>query len=289
MTFNILTDSTSDLDEMYAKIHQIVVLSLTVTVDDQAFDTFGDSRLTPEALLREMKAGKSVQTSQINSGQFVETFKNFAKKNEAVLYLAFSSGLSGTFQSAVIARDMVHEEFPQAKIVIIDTLAAASGEGFLVEEAVKMRDQGKPIEVTAKAIETLKMHLSSQFMVEDLSHLARGGRIPKAVAIVGTMANIKPLLDVDTEGKLRQVSKVRGRKKAIHQLVEKTLDSIDLNYPRILIGYSGSNQTALEVKKTILDSKLVNEIDIRPIGTTIVTHTGENTLAIFSISNKVRK
>lgn len=289
MTFKILTDSTSDLELSFTKAHEIQVLDLTVTVGNQVYTTFGEGSLKPDELLQMMQSGQSVQTSQINSGAFADTFKKYAEKSEDVLYIGFSSGLSGTFQSAVIGREMVLETFPDAKIILVDSLAAASGEGILVEQAVLLRDEGLQIDQVAMLIETLKMRVSSQFMVEDLNHLARGGRIPKAAALVGTMANIKPLLDVDAKGKLRQVSKVRGKKKAIKHLIDQTMSALDLQYPKIVIGYSGEIGTALEIKTQILENSSVQEVEIRPIGSTIVTHTGKNTLAIFSISQKVRK
>ncbi|MEY8538543.1 DegV family protein [Lactococcus muris] len=291
MTFRIITDSTADLSEDYLQKNDIAVLGMTVTIGDENYPTVGENALDNDHLLSEIKLGKAVQTSQINSGQFTELFKNYVKKNpeQEIVYLAFSSGLSGTYQSAVIARDMVLEEYPEAKITVVDTLAAASGEGFLVQEMVKLRDSGKSLPEALDVLGDLILRLNSLFMVDDLNHLARGGRIPKAVAMVGTMANIKPLLTVDTQGKLTQLSKVRGKKKAIKALVDMTLEEIDLSYPRITVAYSGSDATAQEVKNMVLVRDLVDTVDIRPLSPTIVTHTGAGTLAIFSIAKKNRK
>lgn len=289
MTFRIVTDSTADLSEDYLQKYDIEVLGMTVTIGDQTFPTIGENSLSNEHLLREIKAGKTVQTSQINSGQFSELFKKFISQNpeEEIVYLAFSSGLSGTYQSAVIAREMVLEEYPQAKITVVDTLAAASGEGFLVQEMVELRESGKSLTEALLIFEELILRLKSLFMVDDLNHLARGGRIPKAVAMVGTMANIKPLLTVDSEGKLTQLTKVRGKKKAIKSLVDMTLEEMDPDYSRVVVAYSGSEVTAQEVKELFL-AQHVDKVDIRPLSPTIVTHTGSGTLAIFSIAKKNR-
>ncbi|MCH1723900.1 DegV family protein [Lactococcus formosensis] len=289
MTFRIVTDSTADLSEDYLQKYDIEVLGMTVTIGDQTFPTIGENSLSNEHLLREIKAGKTVQTSQINSGQFSELFKKFISQNpeEEIVYLAFSSGLSGTYQSAVIAREMVLEEYPQAKITVVDTLAAASGEGFLVQEMVELRESGKSLTEALLIFEELILRLKSLFMVDDLNHLARGGRIPKAVAMVGTMANIKPLLTVDSEGKLTQLTKVRGKKKAIKSLVDMTLEEMDPDYSRVIVAYSGSEATAQEVKELFL-AQHVDKVDIRPLSPTIVTHTGSGTLAIFSIAKKNR-
>ncbi|MCL2113920.1 DegV family protein [Lactococcus protaetiae] len=283
MTFQIMTDSTADLSQTYLDQHDIAILGMTVTIGDRTYETIGNGALDNATLLAAIKKGETVQTSQINSGQFAEVFKTFAKKNEELLYLAFSSGLSGTYQSAVIARDMVLEEFPEAKITVLDTLAAASGEGFIVEEVVRLRDAGKSLTETLEILSVLTKRLQSRFMVDDLNHLARGGRIPKAVALVGTMASIKPLLDVDTEGKLRQVSKVRGKKKAINQLIDKTLEDMDMAYPKVIVSYSGTDEIAQQIKSEIIEKSEITDVDVRPLSPTIVTHTGEGTIALFSI------
>ena len=289
MTFQIMTDSTADLSQYYIKKHHLTVLGMTVTVGEDVYETIGENALDNTTLLKAIKKGATVHTSQINSGQFLEVFKEFAAAGEELLYLAFSSGLSGTYQSAVIAQTMLLEEFPEAKITVVDTLAAASGEGFIVEEIVKLRDAGKSLTEVLEGLSEIIPRLQSRFMVDDLNHLARGGRIPKAVALVGTMANIKPLLDVDPEGRLRQVTKVRGKKKAINQLLEKTLEDMDVTYPRLVISYSGTDEVAQEIKKQALQKKGISDVDIRPLSPTIVTHTGEGTIAIFSISKQSRE
>lgn len=289
MTFQIITDSTADLSRAYLEEHQITVLGMTVTIGNESYETIGESPISNDILLNAMKNGEQVQTSQINSGQFLEVFKKFAEKGEEVLYLAFSSGLSGTYQSALIAQEMILENNPNAKITVVDTLAAASGEGFLVEEVVKLRDSGKSLSSTLEILSVLIKRMTSLIMVDDLHHLARGGRIPKAVALVGTMANIKPLLDVDSQGKLRQLTKVRGKKKAFNHMIAETLSNIDENYPRIIVGYSGAEETAREIRASLLEKGTVKEIDVRPLSPTIVTHTGEGTIAIFSIGKKERE
>lgn len=288
MTFQIITDSTADLSQEYLDDNNITVLGMTVMIGDKNYETIGKNPLKNETLLEAIKNGETVQTSQVNSGQFLELFKTFVEKDEEVLYLGFSSGLSGTFQSAVIARDMIKEESPNAKITVVDTLAAASGEGFLVEEAVNLRKSGKTLEETVTVLTDLIKRLVSFFMVDDLHHLARGGRIPKAVALVGSMANIKPLLDVDPEGKLRQVTKVRGKKKAINTMIDDTLTNMDEAYSKVIVAYSGSDETAQEIKSRFQEKGGVKEVDIRPLSPTIVTHTGSGTVAIFSIAKKER-
>ncbi|MCL2676745.1 MAG: DegV family protein [Streptococcaceae bacterium] len=289
MTFKIITDSTADLSKEFIEANNITVLGMTITVGEAVYQTIGDQAITNDTLLSEMNKGQKATTSQINSGQFQEAFQSLITDDSELVYLGFSSGLSGTLQSAIIARDMILEENANAKIYLVDTLAAASGEGLLVEEAVKYSQSGKSAKETTEYIETLSKKLNSLFMVDDLNHLAKGGRIPKAVAVVGTMANIKPLMDVDTEGKLRSNAKVRGSKKALKALMDRTLEERDSNYSRIILSYSGSDQTVNEVKKELLDKESNLDISIRPLSPTIVSHTGSGTFAIFSIAKGNRK
>ena len=145
MTFKIITDSTADLNEEWAKEHAVTIMGLTIELDGKSYDTTGDNRIKVETLLEQMKNGAQPKTSQVNVGQFEEVFRQAAKDEQEVLYIAFSSVLSGTYQSAVMARDLVLADYPKATIEIIDTLAAAGGEGYLSMLAVEARDKGKSL------------------------------------------------------------------------------------------------------------------------------------------------
>ena len=247
MTYKIITDSTTDLSDAYMAAHDVVMLGLTVTLDETTYQTVGLDRLTSDVLLEKMAAGAKPVTSQINVGQFSETFKSVIHSGNDVLYLGFSSGLSGTYQSAEMAKQLVLDEIPSARITTVDTLAAASGEGYLVKEAVKLRDNGASLDEVVVAMQDLIQRLRSWVMADDLYHLARGGRISKTAATVGTLVNIKPIIDVDPEGQLRQVGKIRGKKKALKTLVTNTLTDFDPAYPHVMVGYSGEPDVAEEV------------------------------------------
>ncbi|MDR0200390.1 MAG: DegV family protein [Streptococcaceae bacterium] len=288
MTYTLITDSTADLDQTWCLDHQVDVLGMTITLDGKPRETVGFNALTSDELLAEMAKGADVATSAIGTGEFETVFKKHAEANEEVLYLAFSSGLSGTYQSAMIAKDMALEDFPDAKITIVDTLAAASGEGYLVEEAVSLRDAGKSASETAEAIASLTTRLRSWFMVDDLNHLARGGRIPKATALIGTLASIKPILDVDTAGKLRQVSRARGSKKAISELIKQSTQEADVAYPKVIVSYSGDVAPAETIAQQFRDSNPALTVAVRPLGPVISVHTGSGTLAIFTIGQEAK-
>lgn len=288
MTYKIITDSTTDLSDAYIAAHDVVMLGLTVTLDETTYQTVGLDRLTSDVLLEKMAAGAKPVTSQINVGQFSEIFKSVIQSGNDVLYLGFSSGLSGTYQSAEMAKQLVLDEIPSARITTVDTLAAASGEGYLVKEAVKLRDNGASLYEVVAAMQDLIPRLRSWVMADDLYHLARGGRISKTAATVGTLVNIKPIIDVDPEGQLRQVGKIRGKKKALKTLVANTLTDFDSAYPHVMIGYSGEPDVAEEVKAELLQSDLITEVTLTPLGPTIATHTGTGTIAIFSIGRTQR-
>lgn len=288
MTYKIITDSTTDLSDAYIAAHDVVMLGLTVTLDETTYQTVGLDRLTSDVLLEKMAAGAKPVTSQINVGQFSEIFKSVIQSGNDVLYLGFSSGLSGTYQSAEMAKQLVLDEIPSARITTVDTLAAASGEGHLVKEAVKLRDNGASLDEVVAAMQDLIPRLRSWVMADDLYHLARGGRISKTAATVGTLVNIKPIIDVGPEGQLRQVGKIRGKKKALKTLVANTLTDFDPAYPHVMIGYSGEPDVAEEVKAELLQSDLITEVTLTPLGPTIATHTGTGTIAIFSIGRTQR-
>lgn len=215
MSFVLLTDSTADLDGQWAKANKVDLLGLTIECDGITYETVGPNALDSETLLAKMTAGSKPKTSQINVGTFEEYFRQKVKAGQAVLYIAFSSILSGTYQSAVMARQMVLDDYPEAVIEIVDTLAAAGGEGYLVMLAVEARDQGQSLEAVKLLIEDTAPRLRTYFLVDDLYHLMRGGRLSKSSAILGSIASIKPILWIDAQGKLVPISKARGRKKSL--------------------------------------------------------------------------
>ncbi len=286
MTFKIITDSTADLNEDWAKAHDVELLGLTIELDGVDYETVGAQRLTSDILLERMKNGGKPTTSQINVGQFEKSFRKHAAAGEAVLYLAFSSVLSGTYQSAIIAREMILEEFPNATIDIIDTLAAAGGEGYLSILAAEARDQGKSLQETKDLIEDILPRLRSYFLVDDLYHLMRGGRLSKASAVMGSLINIKPLLCLGADGKLVPIAKVRGRKKGIKEMLTYSTES--LAHDTAVVAYSNDEETAQELKEELLKNPDINEVLIMPLGPVIATHVGPDTLAVFTIGKEAK-
>lgn len=286
MTFKILTDSTADLPESWALENDVQILGLTIQLDGETYETVGEKKLTSEQLLFKMEAGSQPTTSQINVGQFEDIFRGYAEIGMPVLYIAFASVLSGTYQSAVMARDMVLEDFPEAVIRIIDTKAASMGEGILVMKAVEAKAAGQSLEQVVALIKSLVPKVKTYFLVDDLNHLMRGGRISKTAALMGSLVNIKPVIAVKGDGRLDSVAKVRGKKKAQTEVVRMTLE--DIADPRVVIAYAGadSQEVAQVLKNQLLASEQVNEVLILPLGPVISTHTGPGTLGLFSIAHE---
>ena len=285
MTFKILTDSTADLPESWTQEHDVQVLGLTIQLDGQTYETVGPDKLTSEQLLAKMESGSKPTTSQINVGQFEDVFRQYAQEGTAVLYVAFASALSGTYQSAVMAREMVLEDYPEAIITILDTKAASMGEGLLVMKAVGARAAGQGLERTAALLQSLVPRVQTYFLVDDLNHLMRGGRISKAAALMGSLVNIKPIIAVTADGSLDSVAKVRGKKKAQAEVVRMTLETISESL--VVIAYAGEKEVAENVKEQLLASGQVTEVLILPLGPVISTHTGPGTLGLFSISSEL--
>lgn len=285
MTFKILTDSTADLPESWTQEHDVQVLGLTIQLDGQTYETVGPDKLTSEQLLAKMESGSKPTTSQINVGQFEDVFRQYAQEGTAVLYVAFASALSGTYQSAVMAREMVLEDYPEAIITILDTKAASMGEGLLVMKAAEARAAGQSLEQTAALLQSLVPRVQTYFLVDDLNHLMRGGRISKVAALMGSLVNIKPIIAVTADGSLDSVAKVRGKKKAQAEVVRMTLETI--SDPRVVVAYAGEKEVAENVKEQLLASGQVTEVLILPLGPVISTHTGPGTLGLFSIGSEL--
>ncbi|MBY5026350.1 DegV family protein [Streptococcus suis] len=286
MTFTIVTDSTSDLPISWVQETDVTVLGLTINLDGVTYETVGENRLTSADLLAKMETGGLPTTSQVNVGQFEEVFEAAAKEGQEVLYLAFSSALSGTYQSAVIARDMVMDQYPEAVITIVDTKAATIGEGYLVMKAVEARAAGKTLAETKAIVEDLVPRLRTYLLVDDLNHLVRGGRLSKAAALIGGLVNIKPLLALNAEGKLEAIAKIRGSKKGIKEMLNLTLDNLD--HSTVMVAYTGDIEAAEAIKATLLEDSRVTDVLLTELGPIIATHTGTGALAILSINKKER-
>lgn len=286
MTFKIMTDSTADLPEQWVKDHDITVLGLTLQLDGVTYETVGDQKMTGQALLKKMEAGGMPTTSQVNVGQFEMAFRQAVAAGQDVLYIAFSSGLSGTYQSATIARDMVLDEHLQARIEVFDSKSATMGEGYLVMKAVEAREAGEDLSSTLEKIAELAPRIQTYLMVDDLQHLVRGGRLSKVAAMVGGLINIKPMISIDAEGRLYAAGKIRGRKKAMKEMVKLTMENLDDS--TVIVAYTKDDEGAEELKNILLAQEGIETVLVNHIGPVVSSHIGSGSLAIQSIGKTKR-
>lgn len=278
--FAISTETTADLPESFIQENRLYVQPLFYIFDGETFG--GEKKLSGEEFYSKMRAGEMPTTSASSLGDIICDFTDAASKGVPVLHLAFSSGLSSTYNNANLAKDQVIEDYPDAKIIVIDTLAASMGQGLLVWYAVKLRNEGKTLEETAAWIEENKLKLCHEFTVDDLLNLHRGGRVSKAKAVVGTIINVKPMLHVDDEGHLIPVGNVRGRKKALIALVDAMEEHLgEADNEMVMISHGDDLEAAEFVKDQIVKRFGPREFMINMISPTIGSHAGPGTVALF--------
>lgn len=280
--FKIITDSTTDLPLEYFRDHNVECMNLSYILDGE---TYGHGKEMPcKEFYDLMRQGKMPTTSQVNPEEAKEYFKKAIETDKEILCLAFSSGLSGTYNSMRIAAEEVMEEHADCNIIVIDTLAASLGEGLMVIKAVGLRDAGKNLEETAEWIRAHIQNFVHVFTVDNLFHLHRGGRVSKTAAIVGTLAGIKPILHVDEEGHLIAINKVRGRKKSLHALVDymaEKMGSFASENDIITISHGDDLECAEFIAGIVKQRFGIDNIVINYVGPTIGSHSGPGTIALF--------
>lgn len=285
--FVIVTDSSADLPKTYLKEHGIFTMSLLYTIDGETFNSDDDEAAS--SFYDKVRNGSMPTTSQVNPDFAGKAIKEALKSNKNVLCLSFSSGLSGTYNSTRIAAEEIMDDDESANIIVVDTLCASMGEGLLVHKAVCMMEEGKSLEETAQWVEENKKHIIHAFTVSDLYHLYRGGRVKKAAAIVGTIINLKPILNVDEEGRLNNVMNVRGRNKSLRALVdimEEKMGSFKSMNDIVFISHCDALEDAQSVAEDIKERFGIESFMINPIGPTIGAHSGPDTVALFFMGDE---
>lgn len=278
--FQIITDSGCDLPlEMQQKLN-IELARLTLSFRGQELSDSVDSGM--KTLYDALRSGEEAKTSAVNPDAWQKIMEPVLQTEKDILVLAFSSGLSTTYQSAVIASEELLEKYPRRKIRVVDTRSASLGQGLLVWYACKKRDEGMELDELAQWVENMKFHLCHWFTVDDLMYLKRGGRISAATAIVGTMLGIKPVLHMDDEGHLISVSKARGRKASIAALAGK-MGQLGLPEKNgtVFICHGDCIEDAKYLEKLVREKYGVEEVVIGYTGAVIGSHSGPGTLALF--------
>ncbi len=281
----ITVNSTVDLPKEWLEERNVPVVPLRYTMDGQTYEDMNG--LTAKEFFDKLREGKMSVTSQVNPEEAKEALEPFVKAGKDVLHLAFSSGLSGTCNSMKIAGEELQEEYPEAKVIVIDTLCACLGEGLLLYKALQQKAAGKTIQETADWVEENKLHICHDVTVDDLNHLHRGGRISKATAVVGTMVKIKPIIHMDDNGKLQVIGKERGRKKSLNKIVDMAVEqSKGWDNDIIMITHGDCIEDAEYVAGLVREKMGIDNILINNIGTVIGSHTGPGVVAVFCMGNK---
>jgi DegV family protein with EDD domain len=276
----LITDSSCDLSYDYLCNNDIKVIPFPYSLNGEDYiDDFGKS-ISYEDFYNKLRNGAIPSTSQISTYIFEQEFKKYVAEGYGVIYIGFSSALSQTFNNSIIARNMILEEFPSADISVIDSKGASVGLGAIVFYANNMLKQGKSKDEVVDWIENNKLKSNHWFIIDSLEHIKRGGRISATTAAVGTILDVKPLLNVDNEGKLQVIKKIRGRKKAIRELIDEIKEIKNPEEQTIFINHGDCLQDAEYLKELVLEEVKVKDVMVNYVGPIIGSHTGPGMLCL---------
>ena len=286
--FVILTDSSADLGADMVRQLDVEVLPLSFTVQDTTYQNHPDNReMDPAFFYAMLRKGELATTAAVNVAQYTEAIEPLLRAGRDVLVLAFSSGLSATYNASVIAVEELREKYPDRRLYTVDTLSASLGQGLLVYLAAREREKGRSIEEVRDWAEANKLSICHQFTVDDLHFLKRGGRISATTAVVGSMLKIKPVLHVDDEGRLINIGKARGRQASLKALVDKMeITAIDPKEQVVFISHGDCLEDAQMVAQMVKDRMGVQEVYINYVGPVIGAHAGPGTLALFYVGTE---
>lgn len=279
--FVLFADSACDLSPELLKEWGVEYENLTFHFEDDEKE-YGNGEMDAGEFYAKMRSGAVAKTSAINMETFKVRFEEYLKQGKDVLYLAFSSGLSATCQSGMLAAEELRESYPHRKVVVVDSLAASAGYGLLLYLAVEKKRSGATLEETAQYLEDTRLNLCHWFTVDDLKYLKRGGRVSPAVAFVGGMLGIKPVMHVDDEGHLVPVGKVRGRRASLEAMADKYMELAQTPGAGPIFISHGDCMDDVEILKEMLRDKCGAEVDIVTyVGPVIGAHSGPGTMALF--------
>ncbi len=288
MAFEIITDSSANLNKELVKELGIRVIPLSFFIGETEHKSYlEDGDFDYPGFYNKLREKEHIKTSLINTDVFVGEFEKSLKEGKDVLAIIVSSGISGTFQAAKVAADMVRENYPERNVIVIDSLSASIGQGLLVYYAAKMRDEGKSIEEVADWVYKNRLNMVHQFTVEDLFFLKRGGRLSGGVAIIGTILQIKPILHVDDEGHLVTVEKVNGRKKSLNRFVEIFKENVvEPEKQVIAICHGDCLKDAEYLARKLKEDAGVGEVLIDFCDPVLGAHAGPGVCALFYLGKK---
>lgn len=280
----IFTDSTADLPQDILKEFDIHVVPMKIVIDGE---THYENEINSSDFYSMLKTAPELPTTtQVNPQEYADCFEEFLKNGENVLYVCFSSALSGCYNSACIAANELNSKY-ECKVKVVDSLSASMGEGMLVYKLALQKKKGLSFEEAAKWLEENRLKICHLFTVDDLNHLSKSGRLSKASAFFGSMLGIKPVLHVDDEGRLVPIDKARGRHKSIDMIAEKMKKySENVNNDVIFISHGDCLDDAKELAEKIKEKTGIKNVVFGNITPMIGTHTGNGVLALFFESNQ---
>ncbi|MBP0979830.1 MAG: DegV family protein [Oscillospiraceae bacterium] len=288
--FVITTDNGSDLGVDLTKEFGVELVNLTVIIDEEEYDG-ANKFISSEKIYNLMKKGKTPKTSQVSPAKAEEFFESYLKKGLDVLHLCLSGQVSGSYNSCKIAEVNLKQKYPERKIEVIDSLSGSLGQGLLVLEAIKQKNQNKSFEEIIEFINNNKKNICHIFTVDDLTYLKRSGRISRTKSAIGSFIGVKPILSVDNYGRIVQIDKVRGRKNSILYILEKIKKHIDFNLSNTLaITHADCQKDAEfirdEIKNKIDTQDKIKNIIIENMGPVLGSHSGPGTLAVFFLADQ---
>ena len=284
--YMITTDNNSDLPEEFYRDHGVGCTYLSYSMDGKNYTH--DNFMPVHEFYERMRQGSLPTTAQVNPDSAKELMKPYLEAGKDILHIAFSSGLSGSYNSARIAAEELSEEYPERSIKVVDSLSASLGQGLLVYLAQMHKEAGEDMDTVARWVEENRNKIVHLFTVDDLNHLYRGGRVSKTTAVVGGMLNIKPVMHVDEEGKLVPIGKVRGRKKALLDLVrlmDEKIGSYGRDCDTIFISHGDCAEEAQYVVDKIKEKYDLKTVVMNHVGATIGAHSGPGTVALFFVGD----
>lgn len=287
MNYRLVSDATLDLPMDLVEKYNILVVPMAFTLDGEEILHYPDERnMSIETFYEALKQGKTSVTSQINPTTYVDLFTPVLEAGEDILYIAFTSGLSGTYQSAVLAKGMLEDDFPERKIYVVDSRCASAGLGYFMNLISQKKEEGMSIDELNDWVHAKRNNIAHWFTVDDLFHLQRGGRLSFAEAMLGSALKIKPIISVDDDGKLYVENKVRGNKKGEEYMISKINDTMDDEEQTVFVAHGDCEERAIALKEKIEANTNAKNVCITKIGPIIGTHTGPGMLAVLFMENK---
>ncbi|MCD8197699.1 MAG: DegV family protein [Lachnospiraceae bacterium] len=280
----ITTDNCADLPDEFFPQNGVGLICLTCMMDGQDYNA--DHPISGPDFFNRLREGATPTTSQITPDQAKSFFEGYLKEGKDVVHVAFASGMSGSCGTAMMAAEELNQKYPDHKVIVIDSLRAALGQGLLVERMVKMKAEGAPIDEVAAWCEKARHQVVSYILLEDMSLLYRGGRLSKDNAVPGSMVGIKPLILIGDDGKLQVVGKIRGHKKAVQTILASLMEKLGEGEKTVTISHGDCAEAAEAVKKQLIEDYGMENVEIGYLGVITGTHTGPGTLLISAMGNE---